>query len=274
MKIPYVDFTCSGKTCLDGKNGWRGFIRPVDAESSRICWPLVKEYYDLKLSVVIPVYNEKSFVTEIFRRVSSVDITKEIIMVDDGSTDGSTEILDELAASGKITLVKHYRNRGKGAALRSGFACVTGDVVIIQDADLEYDPSEYPKLIRPITEGDADVVYGARFGYGDQCKSFRLWHLAGNKMLTFCSNRMSRLSLNDVHTCYKVFRREVLQKLVIEEDRFGVDPELTAKLAKMNIKIVEVGISYTCRSYKEGKKIRWMDALSAFRCIVKYNLFQ
>lgn len=227
----------------------------------------------MKLSVVIPVYNEKATIREIFQRVKAVPIEKEIILVDDFSTDGTREILGGLA-DGSTKVIMHDCNRGKGAALRTGFGSATGDIVIIQDADLEYDPSQYPKLIQPIIEGKADVVYGSRFVTGDYRRVLFFWHLVGNGFLTLLSNMLTNLNLSDMETCYKVFRREVLQKITIEENRFGFEPEITAKIAKMNLRIYEVGISYAGRTYKEGKKISWKDGFSALRCILKYNLFR
>ncbi len=225
----------------------------------------------MKLSVVIPVYNERDSIREIIESVKGVDLDKEIILVDDFSTDGTREILLGLADE-STRIIFHDRNRGKGAALRTGFAQVAGDIVIIQDADLEYDPRQYPKLIQPILDGKADVVYGSRFITGDYRRVFFFWHMLGNKFLTLLSNLLTNLNLSDMETCYKVFRREVLEKIIIEENRFGFEPEITAKIAKLNIRIYEVGISYSGRSYGEGKKIGWKDGVSALRCILKYNL--
>ena len=227
----------------------------------------------MKLSVVIPVYNERETILEIYNRVKAVDLDKEIIFVDDCSTDGSREILQAINEEGTKVFF-HDRNRGKGAALRTGFAQVTGEIVIIQDADLEYDPSQYPKLTRPILEGKADVVYGSRFVTGDYRRVLYFWHMVGNTFLTLLSNMMTNLNLTDIETCYKVFRREVLDNITVEENRFGFEPEITAKIAKLNVRIYEVGISYSGRTYLEGKKIGWKDGLSAFRCIVKYNLLR
>lgn len=227
----------------------------------------------MKLSVVIPVYNEKDTIIELYESVRAVPIEKEIILVDDCSTDGTREIIHGLADS--MTKVMHHeRNMGKGAALRTGFKNATGDIVIIQDADLEYDPGQYPKLIQPILEGKADVVYGSRFVTGDYRRVLYFWHMLGNSFLTLLSNMMTNLNLTDMETCYKVFRREVLQKITIEENRFGFEPEITAKLSKLDIRIYEVGISYSGRTYHEGKKIGWKDGLSALRCILKYNLLR
>jgi glycosyltransferase involved in cell wall biosynthesis len=227
----------------------------------------------MKLSVVIPVFNEKDTLREIVEAVRSVDIDKEIILVDDCSTDGSREILEGLADDSTRVLL-HGRNMGKGAALRTGFRNATGDIIIIQDADLEYDPRQYPKLIQPILDGKADVVYGSRFVTGDYHRVLFFWHMLGNKFLTFLSNIFTNLNLTDMETCYKIFRREVLERITIEEDRFGFEPEITAKVAKLRVRIYEVGISYAGRTYDEGKKIGWMDGLSAIRCILKYNLFR
>ncbi len=227
----------------------------------------------MKLSVVIPVYNEQATILEIYQSVKAVDIEKEIIFVDDGSTDGSREILQSLADE-STRIVLHDRNMGKGAALRSGFSYVTGDIVIIQDADLEYDPAQYPKLIKPILEGKADVVYGSRFVTGDYRRVLLFWHTVGNKLLTLLSNLFTNLNLTDMETCYKVFRRDVLEKFTIEEDRFGFEPEITAKVAKLNLRIFEMGISYSGRTYSEGKKVGWKDGMSAVRCIIKYNLLR
>ena len=227
----------------------------------------------MKLSVIIPVYNEKGTLRDIITCVKSVDIDKEIILIDDFSTDGSRDILPGFVDE-STRVYFHDRNMGKGAALRTGFAHATGDIVIIQDADLEYDPHQYPKLIQPIIDGKADVVYGSRFVTGDYRRVLFFWHMLGNRFLTLLSNIFTNLNLSDIETCYKVFRREVLEKINIEENRFGFEPEITAKIAKLNVRIYEVGISYSGRTYQEGKKIGWKDGLSAIRCILKYNLFR
>jgi glycosyltransferase involved in cell wall biosynthesis len=227
----------------------------------------------MKLSVVIPVYNEKDTIRQIYDAVKAVDLDKEIILVDDCSTDGTREILKSLKDDA-TRVVLHERNQGKGAALRTGFRNATGDIVIIQDADLEYDPGQYPKLIQPILQGKADVVYGSRFMTGEYRRVLFFWHMVGNKVLTLLSNMFTNLNLTDMETCYKVFRREVLEKIRVEEDRFGFEPEITAKIAKLNVRIYEVGISYSGRTYKEGKKIGWRDGVSALRCILKYNLLR
>ncbi len=227
----------------------------------------------MKLSVVIPVYNEKATIREIYERVKAMDIDKEIILVDDGSTDGSREIIQGLANDSTRVLM-HARNMGKGAALRTGFRYAAGDIVIIQDADLEYNPVEYPKLIQPILDGKADVVYGSRFATGEYRRVIFFWHMVGNKFLTFLSNMFTNLNLTDVETCYKVFRRDVLKEITIEENRFGFDSEITAKISNLDVRIYETGISYSGRTYKEGKKIGWKDGFTALKCIVKYNLFR
>jgi len=226
----------------------------------------------MKLSVVIPVYNEKDTILEIHDRVRAVPIEKEIILVDDYSTDGTRDILKGLTDEA-TRVIFHNCNLGKGAALRTGFKNATGDIVIIQDADLEYDPAQYPKLIQPILEGKADVVYGSRFVTGDYRRVLFYWHMLGNKFLTWLSNMFTNLNLTDMETCYKVFRREVLERITVEEDRFGFEPEITAKVAKLKVRIYETGISYSGRTYEEGKKIGWKDGVRAIYCILKYNLF-
>jgi glycosyltransferase involved in cell wall biosynthesis len=224
------------------------------------------------ISVVIPVYNEDKTIKEIIRRVQSVNLSKEIIVVDDASTDGTREVLDTLKGEEGLTVIFHQANQGKGAALRTALSQVKGSIVIIQDADLEYDPQEYGKLIRPIIEGKADVVYGSRFLGGTHRVLF-FWHYLGNRIITLLSNMLTNLNLTDMETCYKVFRAPLLEKFTIESNRFGVEPEITAKLAKLKCKIYEVDISYSGRDYSEGKKINWKDGIAAFYWILKYNLW-
>lgn len=227
----------------------------------------------MKLSIVIPVYNEIDTIRLLVESVRAVEIHKEIILVDDFSSDGSREILSDLTDE-STRVFYHQRNLGKGAALRTGFSKVTGDIVVIQDADLEYDPQQYLKLIQPIIDGKADVVYGSRFVTGDYRRVLYFWHMLGNTFLTLVSNMLTNLNLTDMETCYKVFRKEVLEKITIEENRFGFEPEITAKISKLDLRIYEIGISYAGRTYKDGKKIGWKDGLSALRCILKYNLFR
>ncbi|HEY6050161.1 MAG TPA: glycosyltransferase, partial [Thermoanaerobaculia bacterium] len=226
----------------------------------------------MKLSVVIPVYNESKTIRELVRQVQAVPIEKEIVIVDDGSKDGTRDILREMDGKDGIRVFLQPQNMGKGAAVATGFQKATGDVVVVQDADLEYDPREYPKLLRPIEEGHADVVYGSRFLGGGDRRVLYFWHTVGNRMLTLASNMFTNLNLTDMETCYKMFRREVIQSLTIESRRFGIEPEITAKVARRRYRIYEVPISYHGRTYEEGKKIGLKDAFSALWTIVKHGL--
>ena len=228
----------------------------------------------MSVSVIIPVYNEINSLEKVLGMVRAVTlpIEKEIIVVDDCSMDGTRELLQNMSGSDLVKIF-HPVNQGKGAALRTGFAKASGDIVLIQDADLEYDPNEYPKLLAPILDGKADVVYGSRFVGSKAHRVLYFWHMVGNKFLTLLSNMLTNINLTDMETCYKVFRREVVQAITIKENRFGFEPEITAKVAKTRCRIYEVGISYSGRTYSEGKKIGWRDGISALRCILKYNLF-
>jgi glycosyltransferase involved in cell wall biosynthesis len=223
------------------------------------------------LSVVIPVYNERGTIEEVLRRVQQVDIVQEIIVVDDGSTDGTREVLERVAAP-RVKVLFQPANRGKGAALRRGFREVTGDIVIVQDADLEYDPQDYLRLIDPIQRGMADVVYGSRF-LGGPHRVLLYWHFVANKLLTATSNALTNLNLSDVWTGYKAFRTDVLRQLSLREDRFGFEPEVTAKVAALGCRVYEVPISYWGRTYAEGKKIGGKDAVRGLWCVIRYNLF-
>jgi len=227
------------------------------------------------LSVVIPCFNEAGTIEEIVRRAAEAPpLDKEIIVVDDASTDGTRDIL-ATKLNGRVSrVILQPENRGKGAALRAGFAAASGSIVLVQDADLEYDPQEYSKLIRPILEGKADVVFGTRFAGGESHRVLYFWHSVGNRILTLASNLFTNLNLTDMEVCYKAFRREVLAKISIEEDRFGFEPEITAKVARLGCRVYEVGISYAGRTYGEGKKIGWRDGVRAMWCILKYNLLR
>lgn len=228
------------------------------------------------LSIVIPVFNERLTIERLLDRVrmaSTLELKKEIIVVDDCSIDGTREYLQQLSGAG-LTCLFHERNLGKGAALRSGFARATGDVVLVQDADLEYNPDEYPKLLRPILEGRADVVLSSRFLTGEEHRVLYFWHSLANRSLTLLSNVFTNLNLTDMESGYKVFTGRVLDQITIEENRFGVEPEIVAKVASLQCRIYEVGISYAGRTYDEGKKIRWTDGVRALWCIVKYSRFR
>ena len=238
------------------------------------------------ISLVIPVYNEKASLEELLRRVVAVDMPKELIVVDDCSTDGCREILSRLAERGldgltgahpvnanRLEVLFQETNQGKGAALRRGFGAATGDVVVVQDADLEYDPREIPRLVGPILDGHADVVYGSRFMGGKPHRILFFWHTIGNRLLTFLSNMFTNLNLTDMETCYKLFRTEIIQSMTLQEKRFGFEPEVTARIARVpKVRVYEVGISYYGRTYAEGKHIGWKDGVRAIYCILKYNL--
>jgi glycosyltransferase involved in cell wall biosynthesis len=222
------------------------------------------------LSVVVPCYNEHATIVPLVKRVLESPWVAEVLVVDDGSTDGTRDLLLGVTDE-RVRVVLHEHNQGKGAALRTGFALATSDFVLVQDADLEYDPSEYDHLIEPLANDIADVVFGSRFLSGRPHRVLYFWHSVGNKCLTLLSNMFTDLNLTDMETCYKAFRRDVIQSIVIEEDRFGFEPEITAKLARTGLRIYEVGISYAGRTYAEGKKIGWRDGVRALVCIVKYS---
>lgn len=226
----------------------------------------------MKLSVVMPVYNERATIEELIKRVLDTPGDMELIVVDDASTDGTRDVLQRIFDS-RVRVLYHDRNRGKGASLQTGFSHASGDVIIIQDADLEYDPREYPKLLAPILDGRADVVYGSRFKGGEAHRVLFFWHSVGNRFLTLLSNMFTNLNLSDMETGYKVLKKDILARIKLQEKRFGFEPEITAKIAKLKCRVYEVGISYSGRTYKEGKKINWKDGVSAIRCIIKYGLF-
>ncbi|MCB0192265.1 MAG: glycosyltransferase family 2 protein [Anaerolineae bacterium] len=230
----------------------------------------------MKLSVIMPCYNERKTIFEIVQQVLTVElpVERELVIVDDCSTDGTRDYLHSLKGHCAIKVVFHDVNQGKGAALRTGFQHATGDMVLIQDADLEYDPHEYIKLLKPILDGKADVVFGSRFAGGESHRVLYFWHSLGNRFLTFLSNMFTNLNLTDMEVCYKVFKKSVIDQITIEEDRFGFEPEVTAKVARLNCAIYEVGISYYGRTYDEGKKISWRDGVRAIYAILKYGYFQ
>ncbi len=221
------------------------------------------------LSIIMPVFNERATIEEIIKRVRDVDVEKELIIVDDYSTDGTRDVLEEYENEDDITVLYHSMNRGKGAALRTGLEHVNGDIVMFQDADLEYLPEEYPKLLDPILRGRADVVYGSRFK--GVHRAFMFWHYMGNKLLTLITNVLYNSCLTDMETCYKVFKKDIIKRITIKSNRFNVEPEITAKVLKQRVKLVEVGITYIGRDYVEGKKITWRDGVSALWTLFKYR---
>ncbi|HET6204862.1 MAG TPA: glycosyltransferase family 2 protein [Planctomycetota bacterium] len=228
----------------------------------------------MRLSVVVPVYNERATILEIVRRVREAPFEKEVLVVDDGSTDGTAEVLREIAGGdGNVRVLRHERNRGKGAALRTGFAAATGEIVLVQDADLEYDPADYPALLRPFLDGKADVVFGSRFLGGPGARVHLFWHYVGNRLLTLFSNMLTNLNLTDMETGFKVFRREVLERMRLRSEGFAIEPEITAKVARLRVRVFEVPIGYAGRSYSEGKKITWHDGIAALFAIVRYRFF-
>ena len=229
----------------------------------------------MKLSIVIPCYNEEKTISVIIENILKfAHINKEIIIVDDGSTDNTKKILQEELKNKVDKIIYHTKNQGKGAALRTGIAVATGEIILIQDADLEYDPKDYTKLIEPILSGRADIVYGSRFVGSDPHRAVYFWHSLANGFLTLLSNIFTGLKLTDIETCYKVFKSEIIKKIKIEENGFGFEPEITAKIAKKNYRIYEIGISYYGRTYSEGKKISWIDGIKAIYFILKYNIFK
>jgi len=229
----------------------------------------------MKLSTIIPCYNEVNTIEEVINAVRKLHYdNKEIILIDDFSKDGTRELIRNSIETKVDKVIYHNKNFGKGAAIRSGIKVATGDIVVIQDSDLEYKPEEILKVIEPILDGKADVVYGSRFVGATPHRVLYYWHSVGNKLLTALSNMLTNITLTDMETCYKAFKREIIQSITIEENRFGFEPEITAKIAKMNCRVYEVGISYYGRTYEEGKKIGWKDGISAFRCIIKYNLLR